>query len=86
MPCPHYRRPDERGVTALEVQLPRINAGLQTALRQNNLVLESEIGALTDLIGAKATDTTAATGQTADIAALTAIVAGLLLRVTALGG
>jgi hypothetical protein len=33
-------------LTAVETELPRINAGLQTTLRQNNLVLESEIGSL----------------------------------------
>ena len=73
-------------LTAVETALPRVNAGLQTTLRQNNLVLEAEIGALKDMVGvaADASSGTPATGQVADIAALTALIQDLRTRVTAL--
>ena len=73
-------------LTAVETQLPKINAGLQTTLRQNNLVLESEIGTLQTAVGTPADPNTGtlATGQAADIAALTALVQDLRDRVSAL--
>jgi hypothetical protein len=69
---------------AVETQLPRVNAGLQTTLRQNNLVLESAIGTLTETVGAAAADGQPATGLVADIANLTALVEDLRGRVAAL--
>jgi hypothetical protein len=41
-------------LTAVETALPQVNAGLQTTLRQNNLVLESEITTMQDALGVDA--------------------------------
>jgi hypothetical protein len=41
-------------LTAVETALPQVNAGLQTTLRQNNLVLESEITTLQGALGVDA--------------------------------
>jgi hypothetical protein len=73
-------------LTSVETQLPRINAGIQTTLRQNNLVLEAEIDNLKDMVGvaADASSGAPATGQVADIAALTALIQDLRTRVAAL--
>jgi hypothetical protein len=73
-------------LTAVETQIPRVNMGLQTTMRQNNLVFESEIGTLKDMVGvaADATSGAPATGQAADIAALTALILDLRTRVASL--
>jgi hypothetical protein len=73
-------------LVAVETALPKINVGLQTTLRQNNLVLESEIGTLQAAVGIPADPNTGAvaTGQTADIAALTALIQDLRARVAVL--
>lgn len=53
---------------AVETALPQVNAGLQTTLRQNNLVLESEITTLQGMVGEPADPNTGApaTGQAGD--------------------
>ena len=73
-------------LTAVETALPQVNAGLQTTLRQNNLVLESEITTLQGMVGEPADPNTGApaTGQAGDIAALTALIQDLRTRVAAL--
>ena len=72
--------------TAVETQLPHVRTGLMTTLRQNNLVLESEMTGFQTAIGTTAsTDTgTPATGVIADIQNLTTLVADLRDRVAAL--
>ena len=73
-------------LTAVETALPQVNAGLQTTLRQNNLVLESEITTVQDAVGVDADPNTGApaTGTRNDIAALTALVQDLRTRVATL--
>jgi hypothetical protein len=68
---------------AVETALPQVNAGLQTTLRQNNLVLESEITTLQEMVGAPADSSTGApaTGLAGDIASLTALIQDLRTRV-----
>ena len=68
--------------------MPRINAGLQTTLRQNNLVLESEIGSLKAVVGEPADSASGApgTGQAAEIVALTTLIQDLQARVAILEG
>ena len=69
---------------AVETQLPRINTGLQTTLRQNNLALESGMADLKETVGAPAEDGNAATGLVADIQNLTVLIAALQADVAGL--
>jgi hypothetical protein len=66
-------------LTAVETALPQVNAGLQTTLRQNNLVLESEI---TTVQGAMGVDADPSTGAPAT--GLTALVTDQRARVAVL--
>ena len=73
-------------LTAVVTALPQLNAGLQTTLRQNNLVLESEITTMQGVLGVDADPNTGvpATGARNEIAALTALIQDLWTRVIAL--
>ena len=74
----------DTALAAMEVQSPRVFAGLTTTLQQATLVLESSLSSLTAAVGAPAVGPNPATGLFAAVTSVNTLLADLQARVAAL--
>jgi len=83
-PMPRTLEQIDLALTAVEVQLPRVQKGLMTTLQQTTLVIESEIADANSSVGVAAAGSAPATGLFGDVASLSTLLADLQGRVAAL--